>query len=134
MKDTDSLAMLERTFQALGDRTRLRILALLSTSEVCVCDIHESLDLPQPKVSRHLAYLRRAGLVDTRKDGLWVHYRLAELPDPVARTVRDAVTHALWHIDVVKRDAKHLAKRQPCCVPAPDQTAPACACCSSQRT
>jgi ArsR family transcriptional regulator len=132
MKDT--LATLERTFQALGDRTRLRILAMLSTGEVCVCDIHESLDLPQPKVSRHLAYLRRAGLVDARKDGLWVHYRLASLSDPVSRTVRDAVTHALWHVDAVRRDAKHLAKRQPCCLPAPDATAPACACCPSPRT
>jgi ArsR family transcriptional regulator len=132
MKDT--LATLERTFQALGDQTRLRILALLSTGEVCVCDIHESLDLPQPKVSRHLAYLRRAGLVDARKDGLWVHYRLAPLPDPVSRTVRDAVTHALWHVEAVRRDAKHLAKRQPCCVPDPAAVAPGCACCSSDRT
>jgi ArsR family transcriptional regulator len=132
MKDT--LATLERTFQALGDQTRLRILALLSTGEVCVCDIHESLDLPQPKVSRHLAYLRRAGLVDARKDGLWVHYRLAPLPDPVSRTVRDAVTHALWHVEAVRRDAKHLAKRQPCYVPDPAAVAPGCACCSSDRT
>jgi len=130
----DSLATLERTFQALGDRTRLRILALLSTGEVCVCHIHDSLDLPQPKVSRHLAYLRRAGLVDARKDGLWVHYRLAVSPDPVLRTVRDAVTHALWHIEAVKRDATHLAKRQTCALPAPGTSAPACACCSPGRT
>jgi ArsR family transcriptional regulator len=131
----DGLAALERTFQALGDRTRLRILGLLATGEVCVCDIHESLDLPQPKVSRHLAYLRRAGLVEARKDGLWVHYKLAPLPDPVSRTVRDAVTHALGHVDAVKRDAKHLAKRQPCCTPAPDAAAaPMCACCASART
>jgi len=130
----DRLATLEQTFQALGDQTRLRILALLATGEVCVCHIHESLDLPQPKVSRHLAYLRRAGLVDARKAGLWVHYRLAEVADPVSRTVRDAVTHALWHIDAVKRDAKSLAKRQTCSVPAPGAAAPACACCSSGRT
>jgi ArsR family transcriptional regulator len=125
----DHLATLEQTFQALGDRTRLRILALLATGEVCVCHIHETLDLPQPKVSRHLAYLRRSGLVETRKDGLWVHYRLATLPDPVLRTVRDAVTHALWHVDAVTRDARRLAKRQQCAPPT-DAGAPVCACCA----
>ncbi len=65
-------------FQALGDPTRLRILGLLLTGEVCVCHIHESLRIPQPKASRHLAYLRRSGLVDTRRDGLWVYYRLID--------------------------------------------------------
>ena len=114
----DRLKNLEQTFQALADQTRLRILALLATGDVCVCHIHESLGLPQPKVSRHLAYLRRAGLVVARKEGLWVHYRLAVLPDPVLRTVHDAVAHALRDVDAVKRDAKHLAKRQPCAAPA----------------
>ena len=71
------LSELDRLFKALADPTRLRILGLLLTGEVCVCHIHESLRIPQPKASRHLAYLRRAGLVDTRRDGLWIHYRLA---------------------------------------------------------
>ena len=70
-------------FKALADATRLRILGLLLTGEVCVCDIHESLKIPQPKASRHLAYLRRAGLVETRREGLWIHYRMATLADPV---------------------------------------------------
>src|ERR1700752_1846813 len=70
------LPEMETLFKALADATRLRILGLLLTGEVCVCDIHESLKIPQPKASRHLAYLRRSGLVDTRRDGLWVHYRL----------------------------------------------------------
>src|SRR5688572_11446497 len=83
---------LETLFKALADRTRLRILGLLAAGEVCVCDIHESLGLPQPTTSRHLAYLRKAGLVSGRKQGLWVHYRLADLPDPVVRTVLDAVS------------------------------------------
>ena len=77
---------LESLFKALADGTRLRILGLLLSGEVCVCHIHESLKIPQPKASRHLAYLRRAGLVDTRRDGLWIHYRLAELGDPVLQT------------------------------------------------
>ena len=66
----------EGLFRALADTTRLRILALLATGEVCVCHVHQSLRIPQPKASRHLAYLRRAGLVDTRRQGLWVYYRL----------------------------------------------------------
>ena len=73
------LIEMEALFKALGDATRLRILGLLLTGEVCVCDIHESLRIPQPKASRHLAYLRRAGLVETRRDGLWIHYRLGKL-------------------------------------------------------
>src|SRR5438876_9703090 len=73
----------ERLFQALADSTRLRILGLLLTGEVCVCDIYESLRISQPKASRHLAYLRRAGLVQTRRKGLWIYYRLSDATDPV---------------------------------------------------
>ena len=90
---------MERLFKALADATRLRILGLLLTGEVCVCDIHESLRIPQPKASRHLAYLRRAGLVATRRDGLWVHYRLAEPPDATVRTVLNAAVHTLGRGD-----------------------------------
>ena len=82
---------METVFQALADATRLRILGLLLTGEVCVCDIHESLKIPQPKASRHLAYLRRTGLVDTRRDGLWIHYRLGKLTDPVLAAIFGAV-------------------------------------------
>ncbi len=64
-------------FRALSDRTRLRILNLLRSGELCVCHIVAVLDSPQPTVSRHLAYLRKAGLVVARKEGLWMHYRLA---------------------------------------------------------
>ena len=78
---TKELLKMETLFKALADATRLRILGLLLTGEVCVCDIHESLKIPQPKASRHLAYLRRSGLVETRRDGLWVHYRLAPLDE-----------------------------------------------------
>jgi ArsR family transcriptional regulator, arsenate/arsenite/antimonite-responsive transcriptional repressor len=128
---TDQMAGLERVCRALADRTRLRILALLTTGEICVCHLHETLRVPQPTVSRHLAYLRRAGLVATRKDGLWVHYRLADLPDPVLRTVRDAVTHALWHLAAVQRDAKRLSKATACAVAPVGGGAPGCACCVS---
>jgi ArsR family transcriptional regulator, arsenate/arsenite/antimonite-responsive transcriptional repressor len=125
----EALGSIEALFQALADRTRLRILALLLTGEVCVCDIHESLELPQPKVSRHLAYLRRAGLVDGRKQGLWVHYRVANLTDPILRTIQDAVTHALSHVDELQQDTVRLAKRQNC-APLQPGAAPQCVCCS----
>src|SRR3989442_1945195 len=91
------LPEMEQLFKALADATRLRILGLLLTGEVCVCHIHESLRIPQPKASRHLAYLRRAGLVDTRRDGLWVHYRMASLTDPVLGAIGGAGRHPPRH-------------------------------------
>lgn len=113
------LLEMERLFKALADATRLRILGLLLTGEVCVCDIHESLKIPQSKASRHLAYLRRAGLVETRRNGLWIHYRLGTLSDPVLAAIVDAVRHALTHVEAMRRDAERLQKRTGCCVPAP---------------
>ena len=126
------IADMERMFQALADATRLRILGLLLTGEVCVCDIHESLGLSQPKVSRHLAYLRRAGLVETRRDGLWVNYRLATTPEPVLGVIREAVTHALMHVNVVQRDARRLEKKNGCCLPEM-ACLPTCGCCQDRR-
>jgi ArsR family transcriptional regulator len=125
------LADMESLFKALADITRLRILGLLLTGEVCVCDIHETLKVPQPKASRHLAYLRRAGLVETRREGLWVHYRLGKLADPVLDAVSGAVRHALTHVDAVRRDADRLHKRNPgCCLP-PGASLAADACCGA---
>ena len=118
---------LEAVFKALGDATRLRILGLLLAGEICVCHIHESLKISQPKTSRHLAYLRRAGLVETRRDGLWVHYRLAELSDPVLKAIGESVTHALTHLEAVRRDGGRLQKKTGCCVP--ETTATSMACC-----
>lgn len=126
------LVEMERVFKALGDLTRLRILGLLLTGEVCVCDIHESLRIPQPKASRHLAYLRRTGLVETRKDGLWVHYRLAKHADPVLSTIQQAVTHALTHIAAVHKDADRLHRKTGCCLP-PSSAKLTLACCASPR-
>jgi ArsR family transcriptional regulator len=114
---TRQLTEMERLFRALGDSTRLRILGLLLTGEVCVCHIHESLKIPQPKTSRHLAYLRRAGLVETRREGLWVHYRLAVASDPVLRIIQQAVAQALRHVDAVQKDADRLETRTGCCLP-----------------
>ncbi|HXD72988.1 MAG TPA: metalloregulator ArsR/SmtB family transcription factor [Vicinamibacterales bacterium] len=126
---TGALPELEGLFKALADTTRLRILNLLLAGEVCVCDIHDTLGIPQPKASRHLAYLRASGLVDARKDGQWVHYKLSTSRDPIVSVIRDAVAHALGHVDAVKKDAARLEKRTGCCVPE-TKSRRGCACCA----
>jgi ArsR family transcriptional regulator len=122
---------MEGLFKALADATRLRILGLLLTGEVCVCDIHESLKIPQSKASRHLAYLRKSGLVETRREGLWVHYRLGKVADPVLAAIGDAVRHALTHIETVHRDAERLRRRTGCSVPSPGEVTRS-SCCAPQ--
>lgn len=77
----------ELFFRALADSTRLRLLNLMSNGEVCVCFLVEILAVSQPKISRHLAYLRRAGMVKGRKDGKWMHYSIVEPPDSHANKV-----------------------------------------------
>jgi ArsR family transcriptional regulator, arsenate/arsenite/antimonite-responsive transcriptional repressor len=123
---------LERMFRALADGTRLRVLGLLLSGEVCVCNLHDSLGEPQPKVSRHLAYLRRAGLVATRREGLWVHYRLAEATDPVLATILQAVTHGLGHVESVRRDTRALERTTGCIVP-PQACQPSLECCTPRK-
>ena len=112
------LATMEEAFKAFADHTRLRILGLLAGGEICVCNIHECLGIPQPTASRHLAYLRRKGLVHTRKEGLWVHYTLAPLEDAVLRVLLSAVTHCLCHCDVVTKDRQRLESQTGCCAPS----------------
>jgi len=127
---TKQLDELEGLFKALGDATRLRILGLLLNGEVCVCHIHESLKVSQPKASRHLAYLREAGLVETRREGVWIHYRLAELKDPLRATVAAAVKHTLSHVDVVHKDAERFQKSTGCCIaPAVELAGAVCCAC-----
>src|ERR1051325_9092140 len=106
---------MESLFKTLADATRLRILGLLLAGEVCVCDIHESLKIPQSKASRHLAYLRRSGLVATRREGLWVYYRMAPVSDGVLHALNDAVRHSLSHLDVVQKDVNRLTLKNGCC-------------------
>jgi ArsR family transcriptional regulator len=101
---------LEDAFKALADRTRLRILALLGNNEVCVCHLHDSLGLPQPTVSRHLAYLRRTGLVSARRDGVWMHYRVSPSLAPEIRQVLDAAVQALTSVTTTARDRAQFEK------------------------
>ena len=100
----------ELFFKALADRTRLRLINLMGGDEVCVCFFVEVFGTNQPKVSRHLAYLRRAGIVKARKDGKWVQYSVAEPPDPnAARVLRD-VRAWLAEDAEMRRDRERLAR------------------------
>lgn len=99
----------DKLFRAFADETRLRILHLLSRGEICVCDIMGVLQAPQPKVSRHLAYLKRAGLVADRKEGLWRHYSLAPAKTAVQRKLLACVDGCLEEIPILRRDAEKLA-------------------------
>jgi ArsR family transcriptional regulator len=107
---TTAIDKLESVFKALADRTRLRILALLGSGEVCVCHLHDTMGIPQPTTSRHLAYLRRAGLVDARRDGVWMHYQISRSLDPVVAGVVDAAIHALTHVPVTEKDRRQYRK------------------------
>ena len=104
---------LEDLFAALADRTRLRLLHLLSLGEICVCYFVAILDETQPKISRHLAYLRRTGLAQARRDGKWMHYSLAEPPNPRVARLLDALLAELREDPAYRRDAELLARA--CC-------------------
>lgn len=107
---------MEQFFQALGDTTRLRLLNLMGEQEVCVCYFVEILGAPQPKISRHLAYLRNAGIVSARREGKWMHYRIVMPPHAGA-------TEILWQtLAWMKGDKAMQADRarltKACCSPA----------------
>jgi len=106
---------IELLFKALADRTRLRVINLIGDDEVCVCFFVEVLNTNQPKISRHLAYLRRAGLVSTRREGKWMHYRLVEPPDAHAAKIFREVRSWLANSAEMQRDKARLTKL--CCAP-----------------
>jgi ArsR family transcriptional regulator, arsenate/arsenite/antimonite-responsive transcriptional repressor len=108
---------LERFFQALGDKTRLRLLNLMGDQEICVCYFVEVLDCPQPKISRHLAYLRRAGIASVRRDGKWMHYRIDMPPHAGAAQILRETLIALKEEKLMQTDKTRLAKA--CCSPQP---------------
>jgi ArsR family transcriptional regulator len=100
----------ELFFRALADRTRLRLLNLMRTDEVCVCFFVEILKTNQPKVSRHLAYMRRAGIVGARRDGPWIHYRIVEPSDSDAARVLKEVLSWVANDQEMQRDRDRLVK------------------------
>ena len=109
-KNRAAVDELERVFKALADKTRLRILALLGNNEVCVCHIHDSLGLPQPTVSRHLAYMRKGGLVTVRRDGVWMHYQVSTSLSPGVQQVVAAAVNALQELPATTQDRKQFQR------------------------
>jgi ArsR family transcriptional regulator len=107
---------IERFFQALGDNTRLRLLNLMGDQEICVCYFTEILGQPQPKISRHLAYLRSAGIVEARRDGKWMHYRIVMPPHIGASQVLQQTLAWLKEDCAMQADRTRLSKA--CCSPA----------------
>ncbi len=101
---------IENLFKALADRTRLRLISLIGDSEVCVCFFGAILKTSQPKISRHLAYLRRAGIVTARREGKWMHYRLTEPPDEHAARIFQEVRASLAEHPEFQRDRANLTK------------------------
>ena len=105
----------ERLFRALADKTRLRILGLLLPGELCVCDIVSILGCPQPTASRHLAYLRKVGLVNARKEGVWCYYRLAPATSEFEIAVRKSIECCGDALKVAKQIERMKADRSACC-------------------
>ncbi|HXT64775.1 MAG TPA: metalloregulator ArsR/SmtB family transcription factor [Pyrinomonadaceae bacterium] len=106
---------IEILFKALADRTRIRLISLIGDSEVCVCFLVAILKTSQPKISRHLAYMRRAGIVAARREGKWMHYRLTEPPDEHAARIFREVRASLAAHPELQRDRERLM--QVCCAP-----------------
>jgi ArsR family transcriptional regulator len=115
MGKTQAGASLDVLFRALADATRLRLLNLIADREICVCYFVEILKMSQPKISRHLAYLRRAGLVTSRREGKWMHYRLTIPKDAVAANILRETLNHLRDKAEMQRDIARLGSV--CCAP-----------------
>ena len=111
----DRSVPLDQLFRALADGTRLRLINLMSEQEICVCYFVEVVGAPQPKISRHLAYLRRAGLVSARREGKWMHYRLIVPQEPHAAAILKSAMEALRRDKAMQKDREQLTRA--CCGP-----------------
>jgi ArsR family transcriptional regulator len=107
---------MEGFFLALGDRTRLRLLNLMGDREICVCYFVQALEQSQPKISRHLAYLRKSGIVAARREGKWMHYRIVTPPNAGAAMVLQQTLEWLKDERSMQGDCDRLTKA--CCSPA----------------
>lgn len=131
----NQIDQLTRITHALSDPNRVRLLAACLDTERCVCQLVALIDLSNPSISKHLGTLRDAGLLESRKEGRWVHYRVPVDPDPIVRdalsfvrshALRDEVIRndmqTLGHIDAI--DPAELARmqREGCCVPIPSHS------------
>ena len=110
-RNAPAVSDLETLFSGFADPTRLRILNLLAAGELCVCDLVELLDLPQSLVSRHLAYLRRTGLVEVTRESKYAHYRLAEPAHAVHRNLVNCVRSCFVGIKSLDRERRAAERR-----------------------
>ena len=115
MSESNYLKAMETMFMALADKTRLRLLNLMAADEVCVCFFTEVLGDSQPKISRHLAYLRNADLVEARRDGKWMHYSIKWPEDDGMRSVLRSTLAALADDPEMQRDRANYTNV--CCTP-----------------
>jgi len=118
MKKRSEPIRLELLFRALADRTRLRLLNLMGDEEVCVCYFVEVLKTPQSKISRHLAYLRKAGIVGARRDGKWMHYRILEPSDRESADLLRHIRASVSNDEVLRKERSKLL--QFCCGKVPE--------------
>ena len=115
MTEESVLKEMEAFFLAMADKTRLRLLNLMRNEEICVCFFTEVLGESQPKISRHLAYLRNAGVVEARRDGKWMHYRIRRPSDENAALVLDEILNWLDSREELRRDRARY--EDVCCSP-----------------
>lgn len=115
MANRRATASLHLLFRTLADPTRLRLLNLIADREICVCYFVEILRMSQPKISRHLAYLRKAGIASARREGKWMHYRMVMPKDEVAAGILRETLRHLREKPEMKRDVSRLGLA--CCSP-----------------
>ena len=109
-KDIEPCDCVDLMFRAFSDQTRLRILHLLDGGELCVGDVVEILQIPQPRVSQHLAYLRKSKLVVVRKEGLWCHYSLAPAKSAFHRKLLQCLANCFGDVPEIQADDARAAK------------------------
>ena len=114
----------DQLFKAFSDSTRLRLLNLLAQREHCVCEFQSILRVAQPKISRHLAYLRRSGLVKTRRNGKWIYYSLAPAANPVHTSLLRCLRGCFTEIGFLQDDLKQDRRGKP----SPPSTKKPCSC------
>ena len=111
---------LDELFRGFADPTRIRLLSVLAAGELCVCDIVDILDVPQPTISRHLAYLREVGLVEVTREARFAHYRLSEPTHSVHKTLLNCVRSCFTGIRSLDKERDRAVRRirdretQPC--------------------
>jgi ArsR family transcriptional regulator, arsenate/arsenite/antimonite-responsive transcriptional repressor len=107
-----NLKEIVKVFKAIGDETRIRLLKLLQQRELCVCELMQALDMTQSRVSRNLGILKNAGLVDDRRDGLWVHYSLNVEARPYIKELLEILKDSCNDDKIIVKDLVELSKAQ----------------------